>query len=147
MNDHTILSITNYQNSHSQYGSSTLPQQHHTHTAPNTPINHLNAPEHTHDTQEKKRQVAAPRRHSERTSPPRIDRHNSTHFHSTRSPQQPKHFTKHTKHRQTTQAITTLHYSLQTFSDKPLSYYQVTKEPSREIDKIGTLSLLLQDKT
>ena len=50
MNDHTILSITNYRNSHSQYGSSALPQQHHIHTAPNTPINHLNAPHHTPDT-------------------------------------------------------------------------------------------------
>ena len=54
MNDHINHNITNYRNSHSQYGSSTLPQQHHTHTVPNTPTNHLNAPDHTHDTQEKK---------------------------------------------------------------------------------------------
>ena len=47
----------------------------------------------------KKRQVAAPRRHSDRTSPPRIAKHNSPRSHSTRSPQQPKHFTTHTKHR------------------------------------------------
>ena len=53
MKDHINHNITNYRNSHSQYDSSTLPQQHHTHTVPNTPINHLNAPDHTQDTQDK----------------------------------------------------------------------------------------------
>ena len=53
MNDHINHNITNYLSNHSQYGSSTLPQQHHTHTVPNTPINHLNAPDQTQDTQDK----------------------------------------------------------------------------------------------
>ena len=70
----------------------------HSHSAKHTRQPPQRSRSHSRHTR-KKRQVAAPRRHSDRTSPPRIDRHNSPHSHSTRSPQQLKHFTKHTKHR------------------------------------------------
>ena len=95
-----------HQPQHHKLSEQPLPvRQQHTSTA----ASHSHSAKHTHKPPQRsrshsrhtrqKRQVAAPRRHSDRTSPPRIAKHNSPHSHSTRSPQQPQHLTKHTKHR------------------------------------------------
>ena len=96
-----------HQPQHHKLSEQPLPvrQQQHTSTA----TSHSHSAKHTHKPPQRSRshsrhtrqtrQVAAPRRHSDRTPPPRIAKHNSPHSHSTRSSQQSQHLTKHTKHR------------------------------------------------